>query len=115
VLLVTTRGTGQWMIPKGWPMPGRSHAEAAAQEAYEEAGLRGRIRAAEAGRFRHLKTRPGRPPLRCTVAVHLLEVEEELGEWPEQGQRERRWFPAGQAAAVVRSPDLAAMIRAAGG
>ncbi|HLL59899.1 MAG TPA: NUDIX domain-containing protein, partial [Allosphingosinicella sp.] len=39
VLLVTTRGTGRWMVPKGWPMRGKSHAEAAAQEAFEEAGV----------------------------------------------------------------------------
>ena len=55
VLLVTSRGTGRWIVPKGWPMPGRSLAGAAMQEAWEEAGAKGRIGEAEIGRYHYDK------------------------------------------------------------
>jgi 8-oxo-dGTP pyrophosphatase MutT (NUDIX family) len=112
VLLVTTRGTGQWMVPKGWPMPGKSWAEAAAQEAWEEAGVKGRAAVEEIGRFRHNKSGLLRKPLPCTVAVFPLEVEQELERWPERGQRSRNWFPLAEARKVVRSAGLAAIIGA---
>ena len=43
VLLVTSRETRRWIIPKGWPMKGRKDHEAAAQEALEEAGVTGHV------------------------------------------------------------------------
>ncbi|MFN3945110.1 MAG: NUDIX hydrolase [Allosphingosinicella sp.] len=111
VLLVTSRGTGQWILPKGWPEPGRGPAETAAREAYEEAGVSGRIDPREMGRFLHLKSRIARPSLRCMIAVHPLAVERELADWPERAERRRRWFPAEEAAGAVRSAELAALIR----
>lgn len=110
VLLVTTRGTGQWMVPKGWPIPGKTHSEAAVQEAYEEAGVRGTVDPLELGRFQHQKTRPPEPPLDCTIAVFPMAVEQELTTWPEREQRTRRWFSIGDAARAVESPDLAGLI-----
>lgn len=110
VLLVTTRGTGRWMVPKGWPMVGKSFSEAAAQEAYEEAGVRGRASPAELGRFQHEKTRFPARSLDCTVAVFPLPVERELTRWPERDQRTRRWFSIDEAALAVQSPDLAGII-----
>jgi 8-oxo-dGTP pyrophosphatase MutT (NUDIX family) len=110
VLLVTTRGTGRWMVPKGWPMPGKTHSEAAAQEAYEEAGVRGPAVPVELGRFRHEKTRFPAPSLDCIVAVFPMSVEQELTRWPERGQRTRRWFSIDDAARAVQSPDLAGII-----
>ena len=110
VLLVTTRGTGRWIVPKGWPMPGKSHSEAAAQEAYEEAGVRGPAAAAELGRFEHEKSRFPAAPMNCTVAVFPMAVERELTRWPERGQRTRRWFSVDDAAKAVKSPDLAGII-----
>lgn len=112
VLLVTSRGTGRWIVPKGWPMRDRSPAQAAAQEAYEEAGVTGRIEQREAGRFLHLKARPGRAPLNCLISVYRLAVDEELDLWPEQGQRLRQWFGTAEAAAAVESGELAEMILA---
>lgn len=114
VLLVTTRGTGQWMVPKGWPMAGKTWPEAAAQEAWEEAGVRGEPGTSELGRFRHSKSGLLEGPLRCTVAVFPLRVDKELDRWPERGERTRSWFALTEAAAVVRSPDLAGIIAAAG-
>lgn len=110
VMLVTTRGTGQWMVPKGWPIPGKSHPEAAAQEAYEEAGVRGRADATEVGRFEHEKTRFPAPSIDCIVAVFPMKVEQELTRWPERGQRTRRWFSIEEAKAAVQSPELAGII-----
>ncbi len=110
VLLVTTRGTGRWMVPKGWPMPGKSHAEAAAQEAFEEAGVRGPANPVELGRFQHEKTRFPAPSLNCTVAVFPMPVERVLTRWPERGQRSRRWFSIDDAARAVQSPELGAII-----
>ena len=43
ILLVTGRLSGRWIVPKGWPMRGKTMAKAAAQEAYEEAGVRGKV------------------------------------------------------------------------
>jgi len=110
VLLITSRGTGHWIVPKGGLMAGLTNAQAAAEEAWEEAGVRGVIGEAEAGRFTHAKTQTGRPPLSCRILLYHLRVEEELEDWPEKGQRRRQWFGAAEAAATVRSKELAALI-----
>jgi len=110
VLLVTTRGGGRWMVPKGWPMAGKSHAEAAAQEAYEEAGVRGSADATALGRFRHTKQRFPSPSVTVSVATFPMLVERELAQWPERGQRSRCWFSADEAARQVRSPELSRLI-----
>jgi 8-oxo-dGTP pyrophosphatase MutT (NUDIX family) len=98
------------MVPKGWPMTGKTHSEAAAQEAYEEAGVRGSASPVELGRFPHEKTRFPASSLHCTVAVFPMAVEKELASWPERGQRTRRWFTIEEAAHAVQAPDLAAII-----
>ncbi len=113
VLLVTTRGTGQWMVPKGWPITGKTLPQAAAQEAFEEAGVRGTTGKSEIGRFQHRKTDLLQGAMDCTVVVFPLEVEEELASWPERGERMRTWFSLEEAAKKVQSPDLAGMIAAA--
>ncbi|MDM7459888.1 MAG: NUDIX domain-containing protein, partial [Paracoccus sp. (in: a-proteobacteria)] len=72
VLLVSSRGTGRWVIPKGWPMAGRSLAEAAAQEAWEEAGIRGRIHEGELGRFTYDKVQDEGFSVPVEIRVFLL-------------------------------------------
>lgn len=113
VLLVTTRGTGQWMVPKGWPMLGKTWPEAAAQEAWEEAGVRGQAGAEELGRFRHDKSGLLQQSLPCTVAVFPLAVDEELERWPERGERMRGWFTLPEAHEAVRSAALGSIIMSA--
>lgn len=113
VLLVTTRGTGQWIVPKGWPMPGRTWPEAATQEAWEEAGVRGAAATGEIGRFAHDKSDWLRGATPCIVAVFPLAVEEELAAWPERGERSRCWFSLDEAVAKVQSRALADIIAAA--
>lgn len=109
ILLVTGRRSGRWMIPKGWPMIGRSLADAAAREAFEEAGIRGRIDQQPLGSFGHAK-RGLFGTINVEILVHPLAVEEELPEWPEKAQRTRRWFPLKEAVALVESEGLRLLI-----
>lgn len=110
VLLVTGRNSGRWMIPKGWPMRGKSLAKAAAQEAFEEAGVKGTISTKPLGSFRHVKQHLIFRPLEVSILVHALSVKRELAKWPESGERERRWFTLAEAASSVDSKDLAQLI-----
>lgn len=113
VLLVTSRRSGRWIIPKGWPMFGKSLSAAAEREAYEEAGVCGKIDAQPLGAFEQTK-RNLFGTLKVEVLVHPLAVEKELADWPERRQRRRRWFGIRDATAVVQSEDLASIISALG-
>ena len=113
VLLVTGRRSGRWMIPKGWPMPGKSLAEAAAQEAFEEAGATGTISPNPIGNYRHVKQLEGGGGVELDVVVHPLWVDLEHDDYPEFGQRKRKWFEASEAARKVESPELGRIILAA--
>ena len=113
VLLVTSRGSKRWTIPKGWPMPGKSLAEAAEQEAFEEAGVKGTIDPRPIGTFRHVKQLSVAGDLEVDIVVHPLWVDRELDKFPEIGQRKRKWFKPKDAAKQVESPELSDMIRQA--
>ena len=110
ILLVTSRETRRWVTPKGGRMPGKTDAEAAAQEALEEAGVEGVVGPEPVGTFRYLKVLKRRAPRWCVVALYGLEVRAEHAAWQEQGQRERRWMPRDEASASVDEPDLKALI-----
>ncbi len=107
---MTGRRSGQWMIPKGWPMRGKSLAKAAAREAYEEAGVEGVVDTKPLGSFRHVKEHLLVGPLEVSILVHPLAVRRELRTWPESGQRERKWFKLEDAARSVNSSELGALI-----
>jgi 8-oxo-dGTP pyrophosphatase MutT (NUDIX family) len=111
VLLVTGRRSGRWMIPKGWPIRGKSLATAAAQEAFEEAGVEGRVDSKPLGTFRHTKQNLPIGVLDVSIVVHPLAVDREHANWPEHGQRERKWFSIKQAAQSVESDELKRIIR----
>lgn len=113
VLLVTSRESRRWIIPKGWPMKGRKDHEAAAREAAEEAGVTGRIRKRPIGAYTYQK-RLADAVEPCRVMVYLLEVERELSTWRERDQRQRRWFAWSEAAELVSEPRLALMILSLG-
>ena len=113
VLLVTGRRSGRWTIPKGWPMLGKSLAEAAEQEAFEEAGVRGTIDPKPIGTFRHVKQVTLAGDIEVDIVVHPLWVDRELERYPELGQRKRKWFKPKEAAKRVDSPELSEMIRQA--
>jgi 8-oxo-dGTP pyrophosphatase MutT (NUDIX family) len=110
ILLITSRDTGRWVIPKGWPMAGLSPEDAAAREAWEEAGVEGVICPASLGRFGYLKDMATAPAVPCAVAVYAIRVENLATKFPEKAQRRRQWFPPTEAAALVNEPDLAALI-----
>jgi len=111
ILMITSRETRRWVIPKGGRMVGKSDPEAAAQEALEEAGVKGDIKDHSIGVFRYAKGLKDGGQCLCVVSVYPLEVLIQLGAWPEAHQRERRWMTPAEAAEAVHEPDLAALIR----
>ena len=111
IMMITSRETRRWVIPKGGRMVGKSDPEAAAQEALEEAGVKGDIKDHSIGVFRYAKGLKDGGQRLCVVSVYPLEVLIQLGAWPEAHQRERRWMSLNEAADLVHEPDLAALIR----
>ncbi len=112
VMLITSRDTGRWVIPKGNPIPGLASHEAAAQEAYEEAGIRGIPCPVAVGSFAYRKRRRTGRYRELVVQVFPLAFVEQVADWPERHQRDTRWFPLDRAAAAVDEPDLKALIMA---
>ena len=110
LMLITSRETGRWLVPKGWPMKGIKDFKAAAREALEEAGVRGRIAKHPLGAYTYQKRLPS-GTLPCRVMVYRLDVETELDVWREQGQRIRHWFSPSEAASLVSEPGLSAIIQ----
>jgi 8-oxo-dGTP pyrophosphatase MutT (NUDIX family) len=112
VLLITSRDTGRWIIPKGWPMIGRKAHRAAEREAYEEAGLTGRIAADPVGWYRYEKRLDAGVALPCKVRVYPLRVEAQHERWPERDQRTLRWFAPEEAARLVHEDELQRLLAA---
>jgi len=111
IMLVTSRDTKRWVLPKGNLIPGLSPHAAAAHEAEEEAGVRGLACPTPLGAYRYRKTRKSGASLMVDVDVFPILVTREMDEWEEQAQRERRWFSLAEAAQVVAEPDLQLLIR----
>lgn len=109
VLLVTSRETKRWIVPKGWPMSRKADCDAAAIEAREEAGAVGRVSRNPIGAYTYFKRRERHFDL-VEVAVFQLDVAQQLKEWPEQAQRLARWFTPTEAAELVQEPGLSAII-----
>lgn len=106
VLLITSRDTGRWVIPKGWPIKKRKPHQVAQQEALEEAGIVGEAAKRSCGSYRYEKRLSDGDTVTCLVKVHLLSVAKSLAEFPERGQRELRWMRPGDAAKHVIEPEL---------
>ena len=106
VLLVTSRETGRWVIPKGWPMPGLAPEEAAAREAWEEAGALGKVSDQALGRFVYDKVLRDRSVRSCCVTVYPLRLQELKARWPERKERRRKWFEAEEAMGLVAETGL---------
>lgn len=114
ILLITSRGTGRWVIPKGNGMNGIAPHVAAALEAEEEAGVIGAACPTPLGTFRYRKTRGNGASLMVDVDVFPFAVTNELSTWKEADQRERKWFTLSEAAANVDEDDLKDLIRSFG-
>ena len=110
VLLITSRETGRFVIPKGWPMKGLSDDKAAAQEAFEEAGVKGVTAKHPFGQYRYNKIFGPGFALPCVVDVYAMQVEQILKKWPEKSERKRYWMPLREAAQSVHEPELRDLI-----
>lgn len=110
-MLVTSRETKRWVIPKGNVDYKLSPHATAAQEAEEEAGVRGKISPKPIGRFLYQKRMAGGRTVTARVVVFPLAVSEELSDYKEKAERKRRWFSVADAAAAVDEPDLGELIR----
>ena len=110
VMLITSRGTRRWVVPKGHPISGLAPHEAAAQEAWEEAGLRGFPCPAPIGAYRYIKRRRVRGDAAVEATVYPLAVADQEGDWPERHQRVTQWFDLPAAAARVDEPELKTII-----
>lgn len=111
VLLVTTRETGRWVIPKGWPMVGKTPRAAAAREALEEAGVVGKPGRRRLGAYNYPKVLKSGATVVCRVTVFPLAVNEQKADWRERDQRRTQWFSPADAAEAVQEPGLSAIIR----
>ena len=112
VLLITSRDTGRWVIPKGWPIPGLSPEAAAAQEAWEEAGVDGQINPLCVGRFGYQKCLSASSTVPCAVSVYGMKVATLAKTYPEAKVRQRKWFPVSETAGLVAEPELSRIIAA---
>jgi 8-oxo-dGTP pyrophosphatase MutT (NUDIX family) len=110
VLLITSRDTGRWVIPKGWQVAGKDGAASAAQEAWEEAGVTGAVHADALGRYGYDKVLTADMCLPCAVSVYPLRVAALARKFPERNERRRKWFTAEKAARKVAEPDLRALL-----
>lgn len=114
IMLITSRETRRWVIPKGWPMKGRSPYGTAAREALQEAGICGHIQKVPIGSYLYIKRGLGGQRWPCTVHVFPLEVLTERHNWREKDERTREWFSYIEAADAVEEPDLKSLILAFG-
>lgn len=111
VLMVTARGSGRWVMPKGWRIHAERPWETAAIEALEEAGAVGRVGTEPIGRYHYDKLLDDGTALPCEVMVYPMLVDRLERDWKERRERKRRWFKARAAARRVDEPDLAALLR----
>jgi 8-oxo-dGTP pyrophosphatase MutT (NUDIX family) len=111
VMLITSRETGRWVIPKGWPAPELAPGLSAAQEAMEESGLVGQVSEQPIGCYYYSKRLPDGSAVYCTVEVFAFAVEKQMRTWPEKAERRTRWFTPQDAADAVQEPELGALIR----
>jgi len=110
VMLVTSRTTRRFIVPKGWPMKGKSARKAATIEAQEEAGVLGKTLKEPAGTYTYWKRLSNRF-VRVDVIVYLLTVTEELANWQEAKRRQRAWLAPADAAMLIDEPDLSTLVK----
>ena len=109
-MLVTSRDTGRWIIPKGWPTAQEAPHASAEREALEEAGVVGTVGRDSIGTYVYEKRLAGGSVVICEVLVFPLEVERQQEDWPEKDERRFQWFSPDDAANAVREPALREII-----
>jgi len=110
ILLITSRRTRRWVVPKGWPIEGLEPSASAAREAMEEAGISGEIQKEPIGFFHYFKELRHGVNVPCKVDVFPMRVTRQRRSWPEKEEREARWFPLVEAARAVGEPQLRKLI-----
>ena len=112
VLLMTSRDTGRWIIPRGNIKPGVTPCRAAEQEAYEEAGVRGTIiGSSPLGMYTYSKELASGEARAATVEVYLLRVKQRLKKWPERRERKLSWVSTKEAVRLVEEPGVVPLLR----
>lgn len=108
LLMITSRTTRRWVVPKGWPVDGTTPSDAAATEAWEEAGAQGNVSTLCLGIYSYVKQAEtlAEMDLPCVVALFPFKVRDLAKDWPEASQRQRRWMSPAKAARVVDEPEL---------
>ena len=110
VLLISSLKSERWILPKGWPMKGRTLAGAALQEAWEEAGVVGKADEVPVGFYTYHKIRAGGLPVSCRVEVFNITLADLVRDYPERKRRKRVWMPLEDAAAAVEEPELKTLL-----
>jgi 8-oxo-dGTP pyrophosphatase MutT (NUDIX family) len=107
VLMVTSRGSGRWILPKGWPIRGKDGSQSAQQEAWEEAGVRqADLESEPLGRYVYTKRLDNGTTAQVETYVYRMEVEDLASDYPECDSRDRRWICPQEAANLVSEPEL---------
>lgn len=114
VLLVTSRETRRWVIPKGWPIAGHKPHDSAAREALEEAGVIGKVEKEPIGRYCYLKRLKSGKSVQCEVDVFRLEVSRRKATFAEKHERKLRWFSPEEAAQAVEEDELRGLLQLIG-
>lgn len=107
VCMVTSRSGRRWVLPKGRIEVKQSPPEAAAAEAWEEAGLIGRVSEQSAGTYEYEKY--GVPH---KVEVFVMQVDSVRTQWPERNQRSREWVTPEEAISRIEEPELRVVVAA---
>lgn len=110
MLVITSRDTGRWIIPKGWPMDGKKSHEVAAREAWEEAGVKGDASPDSIGSFAYQKGLDHGMSVRCRAKVYSVAVLDMAKRYPEKGSRKLEWVSFREAASRVAEPELKDLI-----
>ena len=111
VLLITSREAGRWIVPKGWPMDGKTPAECAEIEAWEEAGVKGRSDGRCVGIFSYAKDKGQEGELPVIAMIFPIKVDGVADTYPEASQRDRVWVSRKKAAKMVEETELARILR----
>ncbi len=111
ILLITSRRSRRWIIPKGWPIDGKTPAQVALTEAWEEAGVQGKVHERCLGLFSYHKALGAERGVPCVAMVYAVRVKSLAADYPEADQRKRKWLRPKKAAALITEPELAHIVR----
>ena len=111
ILLITSRNRRRWIIPKGWPSPGLTPAQGALQEAWEEAGVKGKVQDLCLGIYGYTKQMREGPDLPCIVAVFPVRVTKLANDYPEAKERKRQWVSPKRALKQLDEPELREILK----